>query len=529
MDFAALLSFTSTSPTTVPAIASRPFTTAFVLTCFGRLIYEAQIGTIGPWVTVGGVPLAEVQGMSLPFWLISEVMLVLFGLLTVAEWYSDYNEDARALLEDAKTNFVKPGVAGMLQFGLVQGQAATVLELMAQHLPAGTLAWLYSVSPGVAMASLGPAETMQVAALGWVVTLVAGVWAALMAGLTWIVAGLRQGAVELIGELDADDSLGLMKLFSLAEGGWTVTLMVILVFLPVLALALAGLTVLGLFVVRKWFEQRDERSKVGCASCGNRMYPTALFCPACRQANHAPRAVGVFGQARAVEATDRTAHRLNLIARKRCPTCATHLSARAIRQTCTTCGTTTFGDVSEANVYLRTLDKKLPQTLVLCGLLGFVPVLGLVPGIIYYRLSLIASLRAYIPRTTGCLTRWALRFATLLLIGLQPFMLGWLTLPAMALLNYYVYRAVFAAGFNSFATGPASQGGVPLTGAVALAGGPAMALPAPAVAYISPPLAEAEPTPSSTAAATPGVCGACGTQSALNHRFCVTCGRPLAA
>lgn len=65
------------------------------------------------------------------------------------------------------------------------------------------------------------------------------------------------------------------------------------------------------------------------------------------------------------------------------------------------------------------------------------------PGIIYYRLSLIASVRRYLPRHVGCLTRWGVRLLNLSLITLQPIPgLGALTLPAMCISNFYIYQAV---------------------------------------------------------------------------------------
>ena len=84
----------------------------------------------------------------------------------------------------------------------------------------------------------------------------------------------------------------------------------------------------------------------------------------------------------------------------------------------------------------------MPRTLITCLGLSFIPVLGLIPGIIYYKVNLLSSLRCYIPRATGCLTRWVTRLFTLLLICLQPVpILGMFTLPLMALTSYLLYRS----------------------------------------------------------------------------------------
>lgn len=517
MDVTVIISFTSASGTSIPAVSSRPFTTAFMLTLFGRLVYEAHLSAAGGASSLAIPALADVPALNLPLWLISEMTIIIFGLLMAVEWYGDYSADLRVMLEDVKTNLVKPGVSAVLQFGLVQGQGAVVLQLLALHLPPATLAWLLSISPGVPVASVGAgAAPMPIAALSWLATVVAGMWAVLMAGVTWLAAGLRQSAIDLLTDLDEDDSLGLMKLLSLAEGGWTITLMMIMVFLPLIALALAGITILSLFLIRKWFERREERAKVRCGACGSAIYPSALFCPACRQPNESPRAVGVFGQTKAVVVTDRTAHHLNLVARKRCPCCATRLPAKTISQPCAACGTVTFASLSAANRYLRALDKKLPFTLLVCGVLGALPLIGIVLGVVYYRLSLIASLRAYIPRTTGCLTRWGLRFLMLFLIGLQPFMLGWLTLPAMALVNYVVYRQVLKAGFPTLTPNSVPPSTGLGGGAVAVAGGVTLVLSEPAPT-------PALPMPSAGQRG----CPACGTVNPIGYRFCTTCGNPM--
>lgn len=550
MDFATIVSLTSASATTSSSTANRPFTVAFVLTLFGYLIYQSQQAVARAEASILNPGLSNISGLNLPVWMLSEMFLLALGLLMAAEWYTEQHEDLRPMLEDLKTNLVKPGVNAAMQFGLIQGQGTLVLEVLAQRLPGETLLWLASLGPGVAVASTNASvvheQAVLVGALGWLVTVVAVVWAAVTSVGTWLLAGVRQAVMDMLTDFDEDDSLGLIKMLSFAEGGWTITLMLTLIFLPLIALALTGVALLGLFLVKRWFEQRTERTKVPCAHCQSAIYPTALFCPSCRQPNESPRQVGVFGQARTLIATDRSAQRLRLLARKRCPSCATRLPAKTLRQSCPACSTVTFGDISEANVYLRSLDKKLPQTLVICGLLGFVPLVGLVPGIIYYRLSLVASLRAYIPRTVGCFTRWGLRLAAGVLIMLQPFFLGWLTLPAMALMNYVVYRQVLRSGLGGLAQ-PMSAVGAPTGMQMAPAGGmAAMPIPAtPPPAALAPvinsaasptePVAAAAPAPAepvATAAPAPEApaaqaCPTCRTTNPPNYRFCASCGTAI--
>ena len=82
----------------------------------------------------------------------------------------------------------------------------------------------------------------------------------------------------------------------------------------------------------------------------------------------------------------------------------------------------------------------------MCLLLGSIPLFGIVPGVIWYRVNLVTPVSRYVPRSVGCLTRSGLGFFNLLLVGFQPIpILGALTLPIMCLVNYKVHCAALRA------------------------------------------------------------------------------------
>jgi hypothetical protein len=141
---------------------------------------------------------------------------------------------------------------------------------------------------------------------------------------------------------------------------------------------------------------------------------------------------------------DAAVHQLRLLAKKRCPACATPLPEKSVRQSCAGCGEVVFDSPATAERYVLRLNRRLGKTLAIATAMSAVPFLGIVPGVIYYRLSLLAGLRDYIPRGRGMLVRWFVRIVSLLLLAFQwlPFF-GALSLPAMCLLNYMVYRSVF--------------------------------------------------------------------------------------
>ena len=97
-----------------------------------------------------------------------------------------------------------------------------------------------------------------------------------------------------------------------------------------------------------------------------------------------------------------------------------------------------------AQDYIAAIDRRVPWVLVVCFLLGLIPVLGVIPGVIYYRLSIVAPFRRYMPPGRGILIRWGVRLAVLILVAFQwvP-VAGGLVVPAMALINYVAYRSAY--------------------------------------------------------------------------------------
>ena len=129
---------------------------------------------------------------------------------------------------------------------------------------------------------------------------------------------------------------------------------------------------------------------------------------------------------------------------KRCPVCATRLDRRAVDQICGACGHRLMDDPDFARRYIASIDRRVPMVLVVCFLLGLIPVLGVIPGVVYYRLSIVAPFRRYIPPGRGLLLRWVVRLAMLVLVAFQwvP-VAGGLAVPAMALINYVAYRSAY--------------------------------------------------------------------------------------
>jgi hypothetical protein len=71
-------------------------------------------------------------------------------------------------------------------------------------------------------------------------------------------------------------------------------------------------------------------------------------------------------------------------------------------------------------------------------------VLGVIPGVIYYRLTIVAPFRRYIPAGRGFVLRWGIRLAVVVLVAFQwvP-VAGGLAVPLMTLISYAAYRTAF--------------------------------------------------------------------------------------
>lgn len=277
----------------------------------------------------------------------------------------------------------------------------------------------------------------------WAGWLVVSIWSAVVGTSVWVLSWLRSSVLGALIELDEDDDLGIQGFFSWIEDTWVITGTLVALFFPLIALAIYAATVIMLFLVHRSVLYIQEKRKIECGHCRLPIFSTALYCPSCYTPNMRVHQVGLFGQARGKLATDPFVHRYQLMCRRRCPTCATRLTKPTIQQSCAACGTIIFEDRAELEDYLARLRRSLPRTLLICLGLSFVPILGILPGVIYYRLALIASIRGYLRRPVVLFVRVGLLLFNLLLISVQWIPLfGALTIPIIGLTNYWVYRSM---------------------------------------------------------------------------------------
>lgn len=384
----------------IPMFASRPFLAAFTTALLARF------GTSLPGVGDHGVLVAL---HASPAWFQSPACLSILGLLALAEVLSVKHPEVRQVLDEID-GWVKGAVAALVALAVIDHETARTLDAIERD--------------GLGLAS---------------------VWGVLVGTLTYLLAGVRRRLMGFLAEVDDDDDLGVQSLVNWVENSWTVLGLSIAVLLPLAAIVLSALVALAIWLAKRRAEAREEDSKVPCAGCATRILPSATACHSCGRLVETPRAIGVFGQAKRTAAPDPARHPFDLVARKRCPRCASRLRERRVRQACGTCGKTTFESEAELERYLAVLAARLPRTLCLCAAFGAIPLVGVIPAAIYYRLNLVAGLRGYIPPLRGCVSKGIVRVLDWGFIALQIVpLLGIVVVPLMCWSTYVIYRGQVA-------------------------------------------------------------------------------------
>jgi hypothetical protein len=379
-------------------------------------------------IRIGGIPYltdaATADAALVPSWFTHHYTLLVLGLLSLLEFVATKSPEARELLLTID-QYYKPALAALTTFGVVSASDASAAETL--------LGGPFGVS-------LFPIAAMTLGSISASV-----VFSMFTTAGTYLACVVRSGFVQILQDIDADDSMGLQSLFAWAEDAWVAVLVVMLVFVPVLILLLVGMCLLGLWLLRKQIDRNAAKSKVECRTCGAKLFSYATVCHHCTAPVKTVEAIDFLGQPRRVPAEDRAAHRLQLIALKKCPQCGSRLKKKSLHQTCEICHHPLAAGDSLPDSYLKMVQARLPNTLVICALLSAVPIVGLIPAIVYYRIVLVSPFRAYIGLGSSFLSRWLARIAGMILLAFFswiPF-LSALVAPILAFMNYGIYRHAF--------------------------------------------------------------------------------------
>ncbi len=360
------------------------------------------------------IPLFQGAGVA-PSWFTSSWVIGLLGVLAFIEIVATKNSGFSEVM-DGIHKYGRVGMAAVSTFGILPAGDARFVEQT------------FNIS-----------QTIMVDA----------VISAVVATLVWFSATLRNATMNFLYEIDEEDDLGIQSFISWLEDGWSF-LAVFLFFIYPLLVTILVFIIIGFFLIlRAYLRHKEEKRKVFCTNCGTSIYSSALDCPSCKINVLDPKDIGIFGTAIENSITDRSLHALRLTEKHRCPSCATRLKKRSVRQTCDACGHSIFKTIEIRQAYLKLIKDRLYTTIPVITALSFIPIVGIIPGIIFYRFRLVTPFKAYIPARQGIVLKVFTKTISLFLMGLQVVpVVGGATLPIMAILNYKVYRRYFIKQFK---------------------------------------------------------------------------------
>lgn len=378
--------------------ASRAFLPAFAASfalCYGDKL---------PWLK--GIDF--IQSMAdAPGWFANPITVWSLGALAAAEMVAERSPEMRELFNEG-LGYVKAGLAAATSYGLLSANDVAVANDVISH------AGFFDSIP-----------------------------AAISAGITFVLTTARNSVVQIVADADDDDTLGIRRFIAWCEELWAAFGVWILLAIPAAVIALNGLVFGVLWMIRKRHEKKMEAARIECPSCGTRIHCFATACHSCGKEVAEPVALGMLGGMLERRESDLLVQKVHLLELKRSPKSGEKVRGRGVDLVCEEDGVKLFGDAEVTRRYLTTIDGRLPKVLLISAVLGVVPILGLIAGVIYYRFQLVAPYRRYLPWKASFLTKWLVRLVLLLLAGLQVVGGGLVAVPLMALINHWMYRGAF--------------------------------------------------------------------------------------
>ncbi|MFI4861805.1 MAG: hypothetical protein ACIAXF_14125 [Phycisphaerales bacterium JB063] len=407
----ASLSSVLTGMGSIGMFSSRAFVSAFAVAATLRWGPEVA------WINDLGL----VQRVTdAPTWFTHDITLIVLGILAALEVIATKSAEARELLNEVD-GYLKAGsafVSTLTVAGVLSAEDAALLKQVA--------AAFEPVHAGLGDSAVGYLS------------------GGLAAGGVWFASVARGRLLALFIEADPDDDTMIVGLLSWAEDLWALLGTLLLFLFPFVMLGITATLLIFLWLLQLQARRKEEQSKTPCTRCGETMYRCAVQCPHCATPNPAIHALNWLGQSTTEPADNPALQPVLLTQKQRCPSCATYLKPRKTRQTCPACAYELFKNPEDEKRYIATLDGRLAIVLLGSGLLSLIPIVGLIPGVMLYRIKLVAPLRRYTAMTRTIPVRWGLRVIFFILVWFQLTPgFGALAVPLMALMSYGAYRAMF--------------------------------------------------------------------------------------
>lgn len=387
-----------------PAFAGRAFLTLFVIAAFGRF------GTDIPILTDGVVASLD----ALPAWLTGNTSLIILGILAAIEIAADKIPEAREALSFVD-EYIKPTLSALITLQLLTPEFGKTL------------------APVLGLSELGAGTAFF--PTGIVIALIAG-------GITWAIATTRNSILEPISDIDSSGETGLATIISWLTDIGSLLFIVIAIIAPILGFTLLLIALGVVALIRLALAKREKSREITCQKCSAKHSVAAIECPQCHLPHDALQ-LGLLGLVVSKKHVVNTqSHQFDLLKWRRCPCCAEKLPKRELRQTCPRCNTETFATAEDAKTYLDNLEKLFSKAILLIALVGLIPVIGLVFGVIYGRIKVISGARVYLGQFTNLGSRIAVMLVSFILLWFQAVPLfGALAVAAMTTVSFTYFRS----------------------------------------------------------------------------------------
>jgi Zn finger protein HypA/HybF involved in hydrogenase expression len=343
-----------------------------------------------------------------PSWFTHDFTIMALGILSAAEMAGDKVPEIKQSLNQIFVHS-KPAIAALNTMGVLSATDMGFINETIQH--------------------AGFFDIIQSAAVGFGV---------------FLTSSSRESFMSILAEADEDDELGIQGIISWLDDFWATFGTLIIIVFPLLIAAIT----LGIFLyfrrLARKAREREQQSRVPCGSCKTEMYQSAIECPSCHQKNPSIKALSWMGNTIDQGIIDLKDHKFDLLKARRCPVCATRLEKRKTHQECPTCKHESFNTLEERELFLSNMGSRVPGMLLLSFLLGLIPIMGMIIGIILFRIRLVSPFRRYIPLHKSFFIKWFIRFFFFILMILQIIpILGGFVMPVMALISYNTYKNSF--------------------------------------------------------------------------------------
>lgn len=380
--------------------ASRVFLPAFI---------AALIVRFGPsvrWLESLGI-LKEISEETVT-WFTSDTALIILGLLALGEFVIHKLPEIREMLINSD-QYVKPLIAALTYFGITPATENESINEVLARVDTGDYFFVFLIMVG-----------------------------------TFLVAGSHNKIVQNISEVDDTDDVGLMKSLSWLQNSWSVFGVLFVVLFPAVMSFLILIFIGFIMLLRKRIEAKEENSKIKCSNCSYLIYRCAIFCPNCKTKNQNPLRLNWLGGVTSEPVANPKTHALEMLSNRRCRVCGSRLLKRKPQQSCPVCKNKPFKKREAVKKYDQMISNRIPNVLIICTAFSFIPIFGLIPGVIYYRILVVAPYNRYIGQGRSVFLKWSFRVVAFFLMMIQWIpIIGAVSVPAMAWINFSLYRRSF--------------------------------------------------------------------------------------